>query len=322
MNKRLIILALMLVAVIFSACQGAPQTANESVMPDLASDGRGASEWEVPAEAPAAEPQAEEGKGYDSGAPQGAPPAASIERMVIRNAEMAIIVDDPAVALDEIVRMASEMEGYVVNSTLYQVYNSQGVQVPEGTISVRVPADRLDAAIERIIGLTQNPAEDVTRNNTYGQDVTQEYTDLSSRLKNLEEAEAQLRKIMEEAYQTEDVLSVFNELTRIREQIEVIKGQMQYYEQASALSAISVSIKARQSVAPITVAGWTPVGVARDAVQALLEAGQFLASAAIWLVLFVLPVVLLIAIPVALVALLVRRLVRNRRPAAPPTPAE
>lgn len=326
MNKRTAIVILTVIALIISGCAGA----KSSSAPDSVIDVYGLEPGNVAVpsiarpepEMPAAEPSYAEEKAYDGAAGEGAPPMQSIERMVIRNAELGIIVDDPSAALEEIISMANGMGGYVVSSNLYQTTISQGQRVPEGTITVRVPADQLEAAIERIIGLTRNPVEDVTRNNTYGQDVTQEYTDLSSRLKNLEEAEAQLREIMQDAYKTEDVLHVFNELTRIREQIEVIKGQMQYYEQASSLSAITVSIKARQSVAPITVAGWTPVGVARDAVQALLEAGQFLASAVIWLILFVLPVVILIAIPIALIVLLVRRFVRGRRRAAPPAVAE
>ena len=323
MVKQPVLIIIIMLTLILTGCASARTASTPEMTMDAYNFGRGAANQAVAPEAPAAEPMEAEEKAYDGGmSVSGAPPAASIERMVIRNAEMGIIVDDPAAVLEEIVSMANQMGGYVVNSNLYQVTSNQGVRVPEGTITARVPADQLDAAIERIIGLTRNPDEDVTRNNTYGQDVTQEYTDLSSRLKNLEEAEAQLREIMQDAYKTEDVLHVFNELTRIREQIEVIKGQMQYYEQASALSSITVSIRARQSIAPITVAGWTPVGVARDAVQALLEAGQFLASAVIWLVLFVLPVVILIAIPIGLIALVVRRMVRGRRRSAPPAVAE
>ena len=56
---------------------------------------------------------------------------------------------------------------------------------------------------------------------------------------------------MEEATKTEDVLSVFNQLTQVREQIEVIKGQMQYYEQSAALSSISVELYANAAVQPV-----------------------------------------------------------------------
>ncbi|MEN6482518.1 MAG: DUF4349 domain-containing protein, partial [Anaerolineaceae bacterium] len=134
-----------------------------------------------------------------------------------------------------------------------------------------------------------------------------------SRLKNLEDAETQLRRIMEEATKTEDVLNVFNQLTYYREQIEVTKGQIRYYEESSALSAITIRIQAKEAIQPITVAGWTPVGVARDAIQALINAAQFLVDAFIWILLLVVPVLILIFIPIYLVYLLIRAIIRRQK---------
>jgi len=96
----------------------------------------------------------------------------------------------------------------------------------------------------------------------------------------------------------------------VREQIEVIKGQMQYYEQAAALSRISVSITADEAVQPIQVGGWQPSGVAKDAIEALIEALQLIATAAIWTVLCILPIGLLIGIPLYFV---VRKAIRIRK---------
>ena len=49
--------------------------------------------------------------------------------------------------------------------------------------------------------------------------------------------------------------------------IEVLKGQINYYDQASTLSAISIRLIAEETVKPIIIAGWQPQGVARDAAQ-------------------------------------------------------
>jgi len=98
-------------------------------------------------------------------------------------------------------------------------------------IIIRVPAERLDEALDQLIGLAvEVDSESISR-----QDVTQEYTDLTSRLRNLESAEAQLMTIMDGAVKTEDVLAVYNELVAVQGQIEVIKGQMQYFEQSARL---------------------------------------------------------------------------------------
>jgi hypothetical protein len=58
-----------------------------------------------------------------------------------------------------------------------------------------------------------------------------------------------------------------------------------------------VRIQSKEAVTPITVAGWTPIGVARDALQALVDTLQFLADASIWIVVFCLPLGLLALVP-------------------------
>ena len=230
----------------------------------------------------------------------------NVERMVIKNADLSIIVEDPSTKMDEIGSMAETMGGFIVSSNVYQRTIDSGIQVPHASITVRVPSEKLEEALEQIkTGVTEVQSENVS-----GQDVTKDYTDLASRLRNLEAAEEQLMEIMDEATETEDVLSIFNQLTSIREQIEVIKGQMQYYEESAALSVISVEITADEAVVPIQIGGWQPVGVAKDAVEMLIKTLQWLVDVGIWFVICVLPIGLIIGVPIWLV---VRAVVRARR---------
>ncbi len=242
---------------------------------------------------------------------QSSVPDAEAVRLVIRNADLSIVVDDPSNAMGYINQMAERMGGYVVTSNLWKSVNYNGIEVPEASITVRVPANLLNQAIEEIEKLTNDRAVDVLSKNVSGQDVTKEYTDLNSRLKNLEDAEAQLRSIMEEAKKTEDVLNVFNQLTYYREQIEVIKGQIKYYEEASSLSSISVRIQAHEAVNPITVAGWKPSITVSKALQALVNALQVIVDALIWIVLTVLPILIVIFLPLYLIFIIIRSFVRR-----------
>lgn len=215
-------------------------------------------------------------------------------RMVIKNASLSIVVEEPAVTMDLISSLAEDLGGYVVSSNLYRVQMASGVEIPEASITIRVPAESLDQALEEI----KSGAGQVLNEYISGQDVTQEYTDLESRLRNLERAEEQLGEILEASYETEEVLSVYNRLVEIREQIEVIKGQMQYYEQSAALSSISVNIQANEAVQPLKIGNWQPVGVAKKAIQALINTFKVLANALIWIGLYILPVVLVLFFPV------------------------
>jgi hypothetical protein len=235
--------------------------------------------------------------------------AAQAERMVIQNADLAIIVADVEARAKVIGDMAESMGGFVVSSNMYQSYTNDGTLVPESTVVIRVPSEKLEEALK----LIKADVVEVQSENRSGQDVTAEYVDLTSRLKNLEAAEAQLETIMQDATETEDVVNVFNQLVYYREQIELVKGQMKYYEQAAALSAITVRIIAEATIQPIKIAGWEPKGVARDALQKLIYFYQDFANFLINFVIFTLPALITIAIPLYLIFLGVRAIYRKVR---------
>lgn len=239
------------------------------------------------------------------------------ERIVIKNGFLEIIVPDPARSMDSITRMAEEMGGFVVNANLRQTRLASGVEVPSGMITIRVPADRLNDAISRIEA--ESNRRPLVREIS-SQDVTREFTDLQSRLRNLEAAENQLIGIMETATRVQDVLTVYNELTRVREQIEVIKGQIQYYEQSARLSSIDIRLTAEEAVQQITVEGWRPLVVASNALQSLVDALQFLVTAAIWLVILVIPTLIVILLPVFVIIRLAIRWRNKRRGSPVPQP--
>ena len=215
-------------------------------------------------------------------------------RMVIKNASLSIVVEEPGVSIEAISKMASDLGGFVVSSNLYRTQTSNGLEVPQANITIRVPADKLDQALAEI----KSGAGQILSENVSGQDVTQEYTDLESRLRNLERAEEQLTEIMEQAWETEDVLVVYNRLVEVQEQIELIKGQMKYYEQSAALSAISINIQANEAVQPLRIGNWQPVGVAKRAIQALINTLKVLADMLIWIALYILPVALILFFPI------------------------
>ncbi len=235
--------------------------------------------------------------------------AALQDRLVIQNADLSIVVADPQAKMTAIAEMAKQMGGFVVSSNLYQTYIQSGGTAPEGAITIRVPADKLDAALSQI----KANAVEVRNENRSGQDVTDQYVDLQSRLKAKQAAEQKLLQIMEKAEKTEDVLNVFYQLSAVQSDIEVLKGQIKYYEQAAALSAISVTLIAEATIKPIEIGGWKPQGVARDAVQTLINFMQGFVNFLIWLVLFILPMLVLVLLPFFLIFLGIRAVVRKNR---------
>jgi hypothetical protein len=246
--------------------------------------------------------------------------AASVDKLVIKNATLSIAVDDPHKSMDNITQMADAMGGFVVTADMYQQTLNNGVQVPQVSMTIRVPVDRLNEALTTIKKETDQP---IISENVSSQDVTADYTDLNSRLTNMQAAEKQLQEIMASATKTEDVLSVYSQLVSVREQIELIKGQMKYYEQSAALSSISIQLIPNASMQPITIAGWQPKGVAKQALQSLIHTLQSLANFGIRLAILYIPVLLVIFVPIGLIIWGIVSLVRKiRRPKAVPAPVQ
>ncbi len=306
MKTKNILIGILILAFAISGCAAKAQ---EAPMPQT-EGAYNRTDAGIMAEAPMAPVM--EGYSADSSKAAGGVAAveSEIKQMVIMNADLSIAVDDPTESLADIQKMAKEMGGFTVSSNLYKTRTASGIEVPEAYVTIRVPAERLDEALEKIKAMTGDPEKYTLTENVSGQDVTQEYTDLQSRLRNLEEADAKLTEFYEKAEKTEDALAIYNQKMQVTEQIEVLKGQIQYYEQSVAKSAITVRLQSKETIAPITVAGWQPSGVARDALQALIDFGKGLVNFLIWVGIFILPILLIIGLPVFF---LVRWLVRRNR---------
>ncbi|MGH2524310.1 MAG: DUF4349 domain-containing protein [Anaerolineales bacterium] len=270
-----------------------------------------------PAATPAAEPARDFGAGGASGAPapaeqeaqyatttDAAANSAAVERLVIKNANLSLVVKDPTATVESVTALAEGLGGFVVSSNVYQATtDAAGNKIMQAQISIRVPVAQLSTALAQLKGM----AVTVNSENVSGEDVTAQYTDLESQLRNLEAAEAQLQKIMDGATKTEDVLNVYNQLVAVRGQIEQVKGQMKYYSESAAMSLIYVDLIPDALSRPIEIGGWRPEGVAKDALEALLRAFQGIATTLIWVGVYLLPLGLVFGIPLYLGARLVRR---------------
>ena len=167
----------------------------------------------------------------------------STDRMIIRTAYLTLVVDDVSASLTQINNLAATYGGFVVNSNISEDQNRL-----YASISFRVDSARFSEALQAL----RNMAVDVKAESTSGQDVTEQYTDLTSRLRNLEASEAQLLELMKQAGTVDEILEVQRELTNTRGQIEQIKGQMQYLEQSSDLALINASLEQSKLVVEFT----------------------------------------------------------------------
>ncbi len=198
----------------------------------------------TPAPVPTAAPQVPEG-GYgmteeqwrqlrldaDSSSVEEAAALVAQQRIIVRTVDMRLVVQDVSAAMDGVSRLAQELGGWVVTSDRSARH--------QGSISIRVPATRLDEAVQRLRGM----AAEVEAEITSSKDVTDEYVDTSARLTNLQATEQALLRLLEGAQQVDDALNVQRELTKVQEEIERLQGRIKFLEETAAFSLINVTLK-------------------------------------------------------------------------------
>ncbi|MCC6167076.1 MAG: DUF4349 domain-containing protein [Caldilineaceae bacterium] len=271
------------------------------------------------AASPASEPSFDVAPG-DAVAQSADTGAVSADRKMIARANIDLTVSDPSTAVEAINALMDEVGGYVSASNLYKS-SYDAAQRLQGNLTLRVPADRLDetlAALEKL-------AVDVPSRTMDREDVTDQYSDIDAQLRNLEATEAELREMLAEVRArpnatAEDIMAVYRTLTEVRGQIEQLRGQKNMLDNLISLSTIEVTLRPDSATLPVVEEGWRPLVVMREALRALVGAVQWLGNVAIWVVVFLLPLLILAAIPLVVFYFVVRWLIRrNRKPATPVT---
>jgi len=199
---------------------------------------------ESPAEAPAPVPQeaggASEGgaAGAGSGVGSASAPAEGIARMLIYKANVTMEVEEYAEAYTAVQNLIHLSGSYIVQ------YSEHSVEAEKsGTFTIKVPARDFSGFMDR---LEQIPNTDLNRSMD-AQDVTEEFVDLEARLKAKQLVESKYLQYMEQASRAEDLIRFTNELAVIQEEIERMKGRMQYLQQNVDYSTVELRIYERSA---------------------------------------------------------------------------
>jgi hypothetical protein len=154
-------------------------------------------------------------------------------RMVIKDAELELLVENPDRAIDQVTQLAADYGGYLLSSESW--FDGE---FKYATIRLAVPSE----AFETVLTNLRHISIKVIKETGSGQDVSAEYTDLQSRLTNLEATTARVREFLKDAKTVEESLKVNQQLSDLEAQIEQIKGQMKFYEGRAAFSTITASL--------------------------------------------------------------------------------
>jgi hypothetical protein len=251
---------------------------------------------------------------YDESAYAPAPPrdyqqtggqtAAEVDQKIIKNGSLQMVVKSVSEGIDRIGALAGDKGGFVQNSSVTE----RGDGTHYGQISVRVPAKDFETAMNEIQAL----AALVKNESASGQDVTEQYTDLESQLRNAQAQEQTYLRVLEKANTVEDILKVQQRLGDIRGTIESLQGRLKYLENVTSYSTISVSLE-EEPVVRLPTKEFRPGDAVKQAVQSLVSSAQKTLIAVIWIVIVGGGLLLPWALLALIIVLIVRGLRRKKK---------
>jgi hypothetical protein len=133
---------------------------------------------------------------------------------------------------NDIIAFTKSMNGKVTNSN----YSKEG-EYYSGTITVIIPSDQFDNFLKKLSDFGK-----IDSLNVSSEDRTGEYVDLNSRLKVLESQRDLLLSWLKDAKSVSDMLKIRNELSSVEQQIETIKGRINYISFHTDFSDLHITL--------------------------------------------------------------------------------
>lgn len=163
-------------------------------------------------------------------------------RMIIHQARISTNVKDLKKAQHNMEQRVKDYGGYIVESNVYL----ESDETSSGKMIVRIP----EKHFEMFLSEAEVEASKVLEKNVTGQDVTEQYVDISSRVKSKRAVEERLLAFMKDAEKTEDLLKISNDLAKVQEEIEVLVGKMKYLENQTSFSTIELTMFENRVIIP------------------------------------------------------------------------
>ena len=118
----------------------------------------------------------------------------------------------------------------------YLSTNYQGLK--SYNLTMNIPAEDFENFLKAVEDISK-----FTNINLNANDVTKYVLDIDSRLKSLNDEKEALEEIKEEAVSTSDKLQVQSQLRYINQDIQVLEGQKEYYENSVSYSSLTLDIR-------------------------------------------------------------------------------
>ncbi|WP_087972098.1 DUF4349 domain-containing protein [Oceanobacillus rekensis] len=158
------------------------------------------------------------------------------DRKIIYTANLFIEVKDYQQTINTIQSQVANRGGYIVDSNMTGDTENN---TTNGHVTVRIPQEQF----REFIQIMEEGSSKVLESSISGQDVTEEFIDLDSRLKSKRVVEERLLAFMEQAEKTEDLLTISADLADVQGEIDEITGRIKYLENKTDLATVTISIQ-------------------------------------------------------------------------------
>ncbi|MFS0839571.1 DUF4349 domain-containing protein [Paenibacillus sp. 1P03SA] len=181
---------------------------------------------------------AKQADGNSSPAPAAVNPSSTpaagdgFDRKVIYKGNLTAEVEDYAKAQKALRELVTASGAYILQFTEDNTSSEIG-----GTFTIKVAAGGFSSLLDGIEKISPTRQRNIT-----GQDVTEEYVDLTSRLKAKKVVESRLLAFMEKATKSDELLAFSAELGKVQEEIERIQGRMRYLDQNVEYSTVELKL--------------------------------------------------------------------------------
>jgi len=226
-DAKIVIVAMACVLAVFAGFAGCAEKAGVGVIEPV----EGEPWW--PMEEEALAPRSKANKGISV--------TARAERRVIQKASLKLEVEDSSETAEKITEITRAAGGFIADSETWITSTGQG----KGKSTIRIPREKFFSTIGKIELLGNVESKEIT-----GEDITEEYIDLESHLRNYQQTEDRLLKILKKAKKVSEIMEVEEALTEVRGEIEEITGRMEYLRNRVNLSTITVSFHEPAPIVP------------------------------------------------------------------------
>ncbi len=212
----------------------------------------------------------------------------AFDRKIIFTAGLDLEVEDVARAFNDVSRIASSHGGFVEGSSLSLRNERDGERREFGWLNLRIPISQYQ---DTLLALRTLPHGMVVSEESQATEITEEYTDIQSRIHNLEATEARYLALLAEAETIEDILRVDDRIRPVRLEIDHLRGRLNLLDDLTEMASVNVTLAPGEEFAAVgTEGGSTSPGEAfvhaweasLDFLYGLATVLAYLSVVAIW----------------------------------------